>query len=317
MAVFACTAGVVLAQAPAKKFRIGFLNTSTIATSSHHHDVFVKSLSELGYTEGKNLIIERRWADGRHDRLPALAAELVKSNVDVIFAPNTPAVIAARQAASNMPIVFAVAADPVGDKFVASLQRPGGNITGLTIISGELVAKRLELLSETFPKASRFGFLYSLTTPGRAFQPAEAKRAAARLGKELFLEEVPRADDIEQALEKLRGQRIDALIVNENPVFYTHRARIVQFVSKAKLPAMYGTGDYVNSGGLISYGANYADLYRRAASYVDRILKGAKAGDLPVEQPTVFELVVNQRTAKAMGVSIPRSILVRADKVIE
>jgi putative ABC transport system substrate-binding protein len=317
ISAFACAANTSLAQTPAKTFRVGYLSASSVAASGHLIDAFVKGMNELGYTEGKNLVIEQRWAEGRNERLPALAAELVKSKVDVIFAPSTPAVIAARQATSTMPIVFATAADPIGDKFVSSLQRPGGNVTGLTIISGELVAKRVELLTEAFPKASRIGFLYVAVTPSRAFQLSEAKRAADRLGKELFLEEAPRAEDLERAFEKLRKKRTTALLVHDNSVFFLHRRRVAELVAKEGWPAMFGTKDYAEAGGLMSYGASYAELYRRAASYVDKILKGAKPGDLPVEQPTVFELVVNQKTAKAMGISIPRSILVRADKVIE
>jgi len=317
LVLFCCTANSGFAQAPAKTFKVGIINIGAAATPSNTFDAFLKGMNELGYSEGKNLIVERLSAEGRSDRLPALAAGLVKSKVDVIFAPNTPTVIAARQATSTTPIVFAVTADPVGDKLVASLQRPGGNITGLTIVSGELVAKRLELLAESFPKVARFGFLYSLTTPGRVFQVTEAKRAAKKLGKELFLEEAPRAENLERAFENLRKQRVTALLVHDNPVFYLHRKRIAEFAAKEGWPAMFGTVDYAEAGGLISYGASYPDLFRRAAAYVDKILKGAKPGDLPVEQPTVFELVVNQKTAKAMGISIPRSILVRADKVIE
>ena len=317
LVVFCCAAVAGNAQTPAKLFRVGILQAGTVASGGHLTNAFVKGMNELGYTEGKNLVIELRWGEGRNDRLTAFANEMVKARIYVIFATSTPAVIAAKQATGATPIVFAVAADPIGDKFVASLQRPGGNITGLTIISGELVAKRLELLSEAFPKVSRIGFLYFATTPSRAFQLTEAKRAADRLGKELFLEEAPRAEEIERAFENLRNKRVEALLVHDNNLFFLHRKRVAELVAKAGWPAMYGTKDYAEAGGLISYGANYADLYRRAASYVDKILRGAKPADLPVEQPTVFELVVNLKTAKALGIAIPQSVLLRADELIQ
>jgi putative ABC transport system substrate-binding protein len=315
-AVFWGAAGLAFAQAPAKAARIGVL-ANLAGANAHMFDAFFKGLGEHGYVEGRNLIVERRSYESKIEGLPALSEELVKAKVDVIFAPTTVEVRSAKAAGATMPIVFAVSADPVGEKFVASLRRPGGNITGLTIISGELVAKRIDLLAQAFPKASRLGFLVSSQTTSGAEQVEEAKRATARLGKELVLEHVRRDQDLDGAIENLRRQRIDALLISESVIAFRRRARIAELVAKAGWPAMYGEKSFAEAGGLISYGPNYADLFRRAAGHVAKILKGAKPGDLPVEQPTVFELAVNLKAAKAMGVTLPRSLVGRADHVIE
>jgi putative ABC transport system substrate-binding protein len=311
-------ASACLAQAPAKVHRVGILATGI---AQHLIDAFLKGMNDLGYVEGKNLVIERRWTKGRDERYPALARELVEARVDVIFATNPSSVRAARGASTTTPIVFANISDPVGDKFVASLQRPGGNLTGLTIISSDLAAKRFELLTQALPKAARVGLLFhsSVTPipPSVAIYLAETKRAAERFGKVLAIEEVQREEDLGRAFDNLRKQGIDALIVAENPVLLRNRNRITELATKAQWPTMFGERNYVEAGGLISYGASYSDQFRRAASYVDKILKGAKPGDLPVEQPTVFELAVNLKAAKAMGITLPRLVVGRADIVIE
>jgi putative ABC transport system substrate-binding protein len=307
-------ASACLAQAPPKVHRIGILATGI---AQHLIDAFLKGMNDLGYVEGKNLVIERRWTKGRDERYPALARELVEARVDVIFATNPFSARAAREVSSTTPIVFAGIADPVGDKFVASLQRPGGNLTGLTIISGDLAAKRFELLMQAFPKAARVGLLLHSAAASGAIYLAETKRAAERFGKVLAIEEVQREEDLGRAFDNLRKQGIDALVVNESPVLFRNRKRITELATKAQWPTMFGEQSYVEAGGLISYGASYSDQFRRAASYVDKILKGAKPGDLPVEQPTVFELAVNLKAAKAMGITLPRSLVGRADIVIE
>jgi len=315
-AVFWAAASIALAQTPAKIYRVGYLGDLS-GTSGQNSDAFVKGLSDLGYVEGRNVVFERRSSGGKDDRYPALAAELVKAKVDVIFAPTTATVRALINAGAATPIVFAVSADPIGEKFVASLRRPGGNITGLTIIAGDLVAKRVDLLAQAYPKAARLGFLVSSISASRSEQMNEAKRAAGRLGKEMVLQEVVREEDIGPAIENLRKQRIDALLVSESIVAYRQRKRITDLVTAAGWPAIYPERAYAASGGLMSYGPSYADLYRRAAGLVVKILKGAKPGELPVEQPTVFELVVNLKAAKASGITVPQSITGRADHLIE
>jgi putative ABC transport system substrate-binding protein len=278
-------------------------------------EAFQKGLRELGYVEGQNIIVEWRLAEGRLERLPELAAELVRLKVDVIYAPADPYVIAARKATTTIPIVFSVVADPVGRGFVQSLARPGGNITGLSNISRELSAKRLELLKETVAGVSRIEVL-THPAPIELFWP-ETEAAGRALGVQLSLQEAREVSDLDGAFAAMRRGGVGAVIEFPHPMFYAQRRRIADLALKHQLPVMSMFRDGVEAGVLMAYGADMGDLNRRAAIYVDKILKGAKPADLPVEQPTRFELVVNLKTAKALGLTIPPSILIRADQVIQ
>jgi ABC-type uncharacterized transport system substrate-binding protein len=299
--------------------RIGYLATN-LATTPHLQDAFRQGLRDLGYVEGRNLVIEYRSAEGKSDRLAVLAAELVALNIDVIVAPGTPQALAAKQATRTLPIVFATAADPVGSGLVTSLARPGGNVTGLSILAPALVGKRLELLTQALPGVSRVAVLWQ---PGGHDERTdndilkEAGVAARVLGVRLQFVEARGPADFDRAFPDMTRARAGALTVLTGIMFLNERRRLVDLTAKNRLPAVYGGRDFVDAGGLLSYGPNLDDLYRRAATYVDNILKGAKPGDLPVEQPTKFELVINLKTAKALGLTIPPSLLQRADQVIE
>ena len=310
-------APVVAAQSPVKAARIGILAGGTASTEAVRYEAFGQGLNELGYVEGRNIVIEYRYAEGKLERLPALAAELVRLNVDLILTSGDPGVRAAKQASQTIPIVVALVADLVGPGYVASLARPGGNITGLTTLGSELWAKRLELLKTAFPKVSRVAMLGNPNNAGNVALFKESEVAARALRIQLVPLDVRRADDFKSAFPAALRARADALFASGDPLLTIHRARIVDFAAKNRLPAMYGNQDYIDAGGLMSYGPNVADMYRRAATYVDKILKGAKPGDLPIEQPTKFEFVINLKTAKALGLTIPPSILSRADRVIE
>jgi len=307
------------AQPAPRNARIGYLATN-LATTPHLQDAFRQGLRDLGYVEGRNLVIEYRSAEGKPDRLAVLAAELVALNIDVIVAPGTPQALAAKQATRTLPIVFATAADPVGSGLVTSLARPGGNVTGLSILAPALVGKRLELLTQALPGVSRVAVLWQ---PGGHDERTdndilkEAGVAARVLGVRLQFVEVRGPADFDRAFSDMTRARAGALTVLTGIMFLNERRRLVDLTAKNRLPAVYGGRDFVDAGGLLSYGPNLADLYRRAATYVDNILKGAKPGDLPVEQPTKFELVINLKTAKALGLTIPPSLLQRADQVIE
>ena len=302
------------AQQAAKVPRIGFLSPGS-ATSSPT-DAFRQGLRELGYVEGQNLVVEYRWADGDTARLPALAAELVRLRVDVLVAATNPAVLAARQATSTIPIVFAASSDPVGTGLVASLAHPGGNVTGLSLVAPELSGKRLQLLRETLPQLARVALLWNAGDPGMADRVTETKAAARQLGVTLHVEWVRDLAGLDRAFATLAQARPDAFLTTVEPFTGDHRQRIVAFAAQQRLPAMYEERDFVDAGGLMAYGPNLAANYRRAATYVDKILKGTKPADLPVEQPTKFELVINLKTAKALGLTIPQSVLIRADEVI-
>ena len=304
------------AQQPARASQIGYLGTSSPSTAPHALEAFRQGLRGLGYLEGQNIVVEYRWAQGRQERLSGLAAELVRLNVDVIVAPNTQAALAARAATRTIPIVFAGVADPVGTGLVTSLARPGGNVTGLSFLSPELSAKQLELLKEAVPKTSRVAVLWNPGNPGLALTLREAEVAARALGVQVQLLEARGPDEIDSAFLAMTRERADGLLILGDAVFLLHRTRIVGLAAKSRLPAMYNFKEFVDAGGLMAYAANLADLFRRAAVYVDKILKGAKPGDLPVEQPTRFELVVNLKTARALGLTIPQSVLIRADEVI-
>ena len=278
-------------------------------------DAFRQGLRELGYEEGRNINIEYRWAEGRDERLPGLAAELVRLKVDVIVA-GAGAVEAAKHATTTIPIVMPVSGDPVRAGLVASLARPGGNITGLTSLSGELPGKWMELLKETLPRVSRVAVLWDPASDPRQVNTSEA--AARSLGVRLHMLKVGRADGFEPALTDARKNDVGALIVLGSPFFYVHRTRLVELAATHRLPTIYAQREFVvGSGGLMSYGTDFHHQFRRAATYVDKILKGAKPGDLPIEQPTKFELVINLKTAKALGLTIPPTVLARADEVIQ
>jgi len=306
------------AQKQSRVWRIGFLTNGTVASSQGQIDAFVRGLSELGYADGKNVILEPRFAEGKLDRLPALVAELLAQKIDVLFAPSGVAAQAAKKSGTTVPIVFALASDPVGLGFGQSLAHPGGTMTGLTSTHTELSAKRIELLREAFPATKRIAVLYFLAPSGASVveQLAETERAAKILGVALVAEESPRLEDFERAFASMQKLHPDALIVIENPMFFTNRARLAELAATLRIPAIYNVSEYVHAGGLMSYGASYADLCRRAAAYVIKILNGALPGDLPIERPTKFELVINLKTAKALGLTIPQSLLLRADEAI-
>ena len=281
-------------------------------------EAFRDGLRELGYVEGKNLQLEVRWGEGNLERLPVLAAELVQLKVDVIVAASSPAVVAARQATRTIPIVMPLGSDPVGDGLVASLAHPGGNITGLSVMSSELGEKRIQLLKEIFPKVSHaMDVLWNPDYVGMRARFEQARAAAPVVGLTVRSVEVRDTRELDAALNAIIREHPEALLILVDPLTLSQRSRIVDFAAEQRLPAIYESSDFVDVGGLISYGTNGRDQFRRAASYVDRILRGAKPGDLPIEQPTTFELVINMRTAKALGITIPQSVLIRADRVIE
>ncbi len=276
-----------------------------------------EGLRELGYTEGRNITIEYRWAEGRADRLPELAAELVRLPVDVVVTMAGPAVQAVKQRTASIPIVMAVSGDPVGLGLVPSLARPGGNVTGVSLMSADLAAKRLQLLKEAVPRMVRVGVLFNPSEPPSGPEMEETRAAAAVLGLTLQPLEARDAGDLERLFATASHERANGLITFAHTFAFSHRSRIAGLAAKHRLPAMYGWPEFVEAGGLMAYGPRLSDVLRRAAAYVDKILKGAKPADLPVEQPTRFELVVNMKTAKSLGLTIPPSILVRADQVIQ
>ena len=277
---------------------------------------FVQRLRELGWAEGRTIAIEYRWAEGHDERLVEIAAEFVRRKVDVIVTSATAAIVAAKQATSVIPIVFAAAGDPVETGLVASLARPGGNVTGLSIQQTDVAAKRLELLREVVPGLRRLAILGNVDGPAVLLDMREVQTTARPLGLEVVTSEIRRGEDIAPAFETLKG-RADALYVCIDPLVHTHRIRINTLALAARLPTMHGSREPVEAAGLMSYGPNRPDLWRRTADYVDKILRGAKPADLPVEQPTKFELVVNLTTAKALGIEVPPTLLALADEVIE
>jgi putative tryptophan/tyrosine transport system substrate-binding protein len=306
----------VQAQQPAKVARIGYLSLGPASASSSRVESLRTGLRDLGWIEGKNIVIEFRWAD-KVDELPGLAAELVRMNVDVIFAPSSTMVEPARQATKTIPIVFANHADPIGTGHVASLARPGGNITGLSEQTTEIDAKALEMLKEVLPQATRIGVLWNPTTPSQVPGLESVKAAGERLGLALHIVAAATAEDFDAALASLAQENVGGVFVMPAPVTISQRALLAELALKHRLATIFSPKENVTAGGLMSYGVNRDDLYRRAALYVDKILKGAKPADLPVEQPTKFELVVNLQTARALGIQIPPTLLARADEVIE
>ena len=304
------------AQQPKKVSRIGFL-AATPSGSSDRTETFRQGLRELGYVEGKNIIIEYRRAEGQFERLPDLAAELVHLKVDVIVASGAAATRRAKEATATIPIVMASDNDPVGSGFVASLGRPGGNITGLSQMAPDLAGKWLELLKEIVPRLSRLVVLGELNNPGNAQALKETELAAVGFGVHLQVLDVRDPKAIENGFQSASKGHADAVLVLGEPVATSQRGHIAELAAKSRLPAMYPQSDYMDAGGLMFYGPSISDLFRRAATYVDKILKGAKPADLPVEQPTKFELIINLKAAKQIGLRIPPNVLVRADKVIQ
>jgi putative ABC transport system substrate-binding protein len=298
-------------------YRIGFLGNSTAALEANLVGPFRDGLRDLGYIEGRNIVIEYRWAEGKYERFPDLIAELVARKVEVIVTAGTPAALAVQRAAATIPLVMVAVGDPVSTGLVASLARPGGTSTGLTSIAPDLEGKRLELLMEVVPKLSHVSFLLN---PGNAFHVGSEKQARAAanvLHIDVRFVGVREDSDFDHAFDAILTERPDAFIVLADRVFLHNRARIVDFAARNRLPAVYPYRELVEAGGLMSFGPNYAEMHRRAAAYVDKILKGAKPADLPVEQPTKFELIINLKPAKVLGLTIPQSLLVRADEVIK
>jgi putative ABC transport system substrate-binding protein len=304
------------AQQSANVARIGFLRFGPASANAGRIEALRAGLRQLGYVEGKNIVIEFRWAE-TVDQLPELAAELVRINVDVIFAMSSTEVEPTRQATKTIPIVFATHADPVGLGHVASLARPGGNITGLTLISPELSGKRIELLREAVPRLARLAVFWNPSNPSHGETLKESETRARTLGLQTLPVEVRRAEDIDGAFATITRERASALFVLDDGLLFDERQLIVDMARRNRLPTVFGISGFAEAGGLMTYGAKQADLYRRAALYVDRILKGAKPANLPIEQPTSFELVINLKTAKALALKIPDSLLLRADRVIE
>lgn len=305
----------VRAQQAARLPTIGFLGVSTPSGWSHYVAAFDQRLRELGWINGRTVAIDIRWAEGRGERFAEIAAEFVQHKVDIIVTAGG-AVAAAKQATSVIPIVFALANDPVGSGLVVSLARPDGNVTGLSVQATDLAGKRLELLREIAPGSQRLAVLVNVGYAAAVLEMHEVQQAARKLGFDAALSEIRRAEEIAPAFEALRGNT-QALYVVADPLTGTNQVRINTLALEAQLPTMHGIREYVETGGLISYGASVSDLFRRAAEFVDRILRGAKPTDLPVEQPTKFELVVNLKTAKALGLDVPAKLLALADQVIE
>jgi putative tryptophan/tyrosine transport system substrate-binding protein len=306
----------VRAQQTPKLPTIGLMVPSTPLIESQRVAAFLQRLRQLGWIENRNVAIEYRWAEGRSERFVEIAAEFVQLKVDLIVASTTPAAIAAKQATATIPIVFATVNDPVSTGVVASLARPGGNLTGLSNQLGDTASKRLELLREIVPGLRRLGIWANVGNPGTVLEMGEVQAAARTLALEVVTLEIRRAEDIGPAFEGAKG-RMDALYVSADPLANSNRVRINTLALAARLPTMQGIREYVDAGGLMSYGPNIADGYRRAADYVDKILRGAKPSDIPIEQPTKFDLVINLTTAKALGLTIPESFLLRADELIE
>jgi putative ABC transport system substrate-binding protein len=301
---------------PATLPTVGFLGPLTQSAQSDWTAAFVQRMRELGWIEGQTVAIEYRWAEGRSKRFAEIAAEFVRLKVNVIVTAGTLAAAAVKQATAGIPIVFAAAGDPVGTGLVASLARPGGNVTGLSIQQNDTAGKRLELLRDLVPNLRRLAILANVDNPAPMLEVEDVQAAARTLGLEVILLKIRRAEDIAPAIEALKG-RADALYVATDPLVSTNRIQINTLALDARLPTVHGGGEYVEAGGLMSYGADIPDLFRRAAEMVDKILRGAKPSDIPVEQPTKFDLVINLKTAEALGLTVPPALLVAADKVIE
>jgi putative ABC transport system substrate-binding protein len=303
-------------QQAVKRATIGLLGSGTAAAQSEWTAALLKRLRELGWIEGDNVTMEYRWAEGRTERLPALADELVRLRVDVLVTHNTPPTLAAKKATSTIPVVFATAGDAVGSGIVASLARPGGNVTGLSSMQPDTAGKRVELLRELIPGLRRLAAFLDVGNPFSKNDNSEVQRAAQTIGVEVDTFEIRHDEDISRAFQAFKG-RAQALYIPSVPLLFANRVQISNLALTARLPTMHGVRELVEAGGLVSYGPHWPDMWRRAANFVDKILRGARAADLPVEQPTKFELVVNLKTAKAIGLAIPPTLLARADEVIE
>jgi putative tryptophan/tyrosine transport system substrate-binding protein len=303
-------------QPPARLPTIGFLGAATLAVADQWVAAFEKRLLELGWIQGRTVAIEYRWAAGQRDRYSEIAAEYVRLKVDVIVTWAAAPTLAAKQATVLIPIVFAGQTDPVGAGLVASLARPGGNVTGLSLQQTDTTDKRLEILREAVPHLRRLAIAGNPGGPGALLEMRKVQKTAEAVGLEVMALELRQAEDIAPGIEELKG-RVDALYVATDPLLFTNRIRFNTLALGARLPTIFGSREYVDSGGLVSYGPNWTDLFRRAADYVDKILRGTKPGDLPIEQPTKFDLIVNLKTAKAVGVEFSPSLLARADEVIE
>jgi putative ABC transport system substrate-binding protein len=300
-----------------KTARIGRLSPLSAEADVPNLLAFRKGLRDLGWVEGRDFAIEARFADGKAERLPELAAQLVRERVDIILVGSTQGALAAKRASSTIPIVMVTTGDPAGGGLIASLARPGANVTGVTALGQALSVKRLELLKEAVPRVSRVAVLTNPTSPYTGPFLRERESAARTLAIQLQVLEVQDPTEFEQAFAAMAGERAEALTVLTDVMFISHRRRIVELAAKRRLPAMYGEREFVAAGGLMFYGASLVDMYNRAGVYVDKILKGARPGDLPVEQPTKYDLVINLKTAKALGLTIPPSLLLRADQIIE
>jgi ABC-type uncharacterized transport system substrate-binding protein len=303
------------AQPPGQVYRIGYL--ATTPPPAHRWDALLDGLRERGYSEGRNLVFERRFSEGQAERFPELAAELVRLRVDCILVPTTPAALAAKHATQTIPIVILTAIDPMGAGLVESLARPGGNVTGLSLISPDLVGKRLELLKDVVPGLSRVVVLWNAANPANASAWQETQAAAGALGLRLHAQDVRGPQDLEGAFARTAQARPEALLVLGDALLGMHRLQIAAFATQQHLPSVFAERESVVAGGLMSYGPSLPDLYRRAATYVDKILKGTTPADLPVEQPLKFELVLNLKTAQVLGLTIPSSVLFQADEVIK
>ena len=317
-AVFLATVSPADAQQPKKIAKVGFVLASTPAAAAHNVEAFRQGMRELGYVEGKTFVLELRYGEARAERIVEFARELVGLKMDVIVASTDVAIAAVKRETQTIPIVMAISSDPVGTGFVASLARPGGNVTGNSTISPELSGKRLELLREVVPGLSRVAFLWNPDVRGAVLDYKETEGAAGSLHLQLQSVEVVRAEDLDRAFSAVTKDRAQALIMPAaNPVGFTARGQIASFAQKNRVPSIYAQREYVDAGGLMSYGPNTPDMFRRAATYVDKILKGTKPADLPVERPRKFELVINLKTAKQIGLTIPPNVLARAEKVIK
>ena len=304
-------------QQAGKVYRIGIMEPTSQALNGDNLDAFRRGLHEFEYIEGQNLVIEYRSADGHNERFPNLAAELTHLNVDLILARGTPAALAAKNATRTIPIVLLGVGDPVAQGLVASLAHPGANITGLSAVATELYAKRLELLTELVPRVARIAFLTNMGNPNEQFNWEQIETAARALGIRSQLLDVRKSEDLGRAFDDASEQRVDGLVVALDGLLLENQQIIIDLAAKHRLPAVYGSSEFVIPGGLAAYGPSYSDLYRRAANYVHKILKGAKPADLPVELPTKFQLLINLKTAKALGLDVPLQLQQRADEVIE
>ena len=297
--------------------RIGFMGNSTAALEANLLDAFREGLQELGYEEGRNIIIEYRWADGKYDRFPALVAELIAAKVDAIVTAGTPAALAVKKATTTVPLVMVAVGDPVGTGLVPSLARPGGNLTGLSSVAPDLEGKRLQLLREVVPALSHVAMFINSLNPFHISSMKQARTAAQAMGIKLQLHDIRKSEDLDDAFAAIRKERPDALLILADRVFLHNRERMMDFTREQRLPNVNAYKELVEVGGLMSYGPSYEDMHKRAAIYVDKILKGAKPADLPIEQPSKFTFIINLKTAKALGVTVPSQLLGLADQLIE